>query len=671
MIAAYALLNINRMTKRFFLQYFVLPIFITSVFFTTAISQNADTLWLHKIDLNRFTQDWSLTPKAYTALKEKPLSITGQKFYKGLATPTEKTIRFNLKGNAKKLHALLGIDDASGKNCKVVFTVWADGKEVFRSATMTAGKKPVTIDLNLTGVQQLSIITEDGGTGVYNDKAIYANAYILYQDTAPVAYNFNYINKRHILTPPVSPKPKINGAKVYGTRPGNPFLYTIAATGKRPMRFAAENLPEGITLDATTGIITGALTKAGTSIVTLKATNDLGTATRTLKIVGGDKIALTPPMGWNGYNRFADSIDDATVRAGADAIVNSGLINHGWVYVNIDDSWSTKPGSTDPMRMGDPRDANGMPNPNKKFPDMKGLTDYIHSKGLKAGLYSSPGPLTCSKYAASYQFEANDALQWGNWGFDYIKYDYCSYGEIFKTDSIARLQKPYIVMRNALNNVKRDIVFSMSQYGVGNSWEWAAQIGGNSWRTTGDLIDTWDSFSEIAFSQAGKEKFAGPGHWNDPDMLVVGSLGWGEIEYPSRLTADEQYTHISLWCLLSAPLLIGCDVVKMDAFTKSLFTNDEVIEINQDPLGEQAGRVFQQDGLEIWAKNMEDGSKAVGLFNRNNTAATIKANWADLNLSGKHIVRDAWRQKDEGTFSGSFTATVPAHGVKLVIIRKL
>lgn len=658
------------MTKKNLLRYFVLPIFIASVFFSTAVAQNTDTLWLHKIDMNRFTQDWNLTPKAYTALKEKPLSIAGKKFYNGLATPTEKTIRIELKGNAKKLYALIGLDDASQKNSKVIFSIKADNKVIYKSGKITRGTKPVKIDLNLTGVQQLTLVTEDDGTGVYTDKAVFANAYIAYNDTAPVALNFNYINKRHILTPPVSPKPKINGAKVFGARPGNPFLFKIPATGKQPISFAAENLPEGITLDATTGIITGALTKAGSTLVTLKATNELGTATRTLKIVGGDKIALTPPMGWNGYNRFADSIDDATVRAQTDAIVSSGLINHGWAYVNIDDSWSTKPGSTDPMRMGEPRDANGMPNPNKKFPDMKALTDHIHSKGLKAGLYSSPGPLTCSRYAASYQFEENDALQWAKWGFDYIKYDYCTYGDIFKSDSIPVLQKPYIVMRNALNKVNRDIFYSLSQYGVGNSWEWAAQIGGNSWRTTGDLIDTWDSFSEIAFSQAGKEKFAGPGHWNDPDMLVVGSLGWGEVEYPSRLTADEQYTHISLWCLLSAPLLIGCDVAKMDPFTKSLFTNDEVIEINQDPLGEQATRVYQQNGLEIWAKNMEDGTKAVGLINRNSSAANIKANWADLNLTGKQMVRDAWRQKDEGAFSDSFTANVPAHGVKLVTIRK-
>ena len=637
---------------------------------STLHAQNADTLWLHKIDLSRFTQDWSLTPKAYLALREKPLKIAGQSFKKGLATSTDKLIKIDLKSDALRFYALVGLDDASNKNCSVVFTVLADNKEVFRSPKMTQGKKAVKIDINVEGVKQLSIITDDGGKGVYTDRADYADAYISYKDATPAAFNFNYINNRYVLTPPESPAAKINGARVFGVRPGHPFMYTVAATGKRPMTFAAENLPKGLSLDAKTGIITGVLTEKGESVVTLKATNDLGTATRTLKIVVGDKIALTPPMGWNGYNRFADSIDDVTVRAAADAMVSSGLINHGWTYINIDDSWSMKPGSAHPLRNGAPRDANGMINPNGKFPDMKGMTDYIHSKGLKAGLYSSPAYLTCSNYAASYQFEEKDALQWANWGFDYIKYDYCSYGDISGSRSLETLQKPYIVLRNALDKTDRDIVFSFSQYGMGNVWEWGEKIGGNSWRTTGDLIDTWASMSEIGFSQGGIEKFAGPGHWSDPDMLVVGLVGWGEVEYPSRLTADEQYTHISLWSLLAAPLLIGCDLAKMDAFTKNLFTNDEVIEINQDPLGKQAARVFKENDLEIWVKELEDGSKAVGLFNRNSTSKAINANWDLLALNGKQIVRDAWRQKDEGVFSDSFSAVVPAHGVKLITIRK-
>ena len=634
-------------------------------------AQDTDTLWLQKIDLTRFTQDWNLTPKAFLLLENNPLTIAGKKFTNGLASRTEGLLRFELNGKAKKFHTLFGLDDSSGKNSSVALSILADGKEIFRSPLMKRGLKAIEININLSGVKQLSLIIDDNGKGVYNDRADFANAFILYKEDKPVVFNFNYINKRHILTPPESPRPKINGAKVFGVRPGHPFMFTIAATGKRPMTFAAENLPFGLSLDTQTGIITGVIKDKGESLVKLKATNKLGTATRELKIIAGERIALTPPMGWNGYNRYGDSINQVTVMAATDAMVSSGLINHGWTYINIDDGWSIKPGSSDSMRTGEPRDSNGMINANKKFPDMKAMTDYIHSKGFKAGIYSSPSTVTCSGYTASYQFEEKDALQWANWGFDYLKHDYCSYGEVVNSKSLETLKKPYIVMRDALDKVNRDIVFSFSQYGVGNVWEWGDQIGGNSWRTTGDLIDTWSSLSEIGFAQAGLEDYAGPGHWNDPDMLVVGWLGWGEWQYPSRLTADEQYTQLSLWSLLAAPLLIGCDVVAMDAFTKNLFTNDEVLEINQDPLGKQAGRISQEGGLEIWAKKLEDGSIAVGLFNRNPTTETIKATWNALGLSGKQTVRDVWRQKTEGTFSGSFSSVVPAHGVKLIRLTKV
>jgi alpha-galactosidase len=644
-------------------------IFLTVVVFcciSLANAQETDTLWLQKIDLNRFTQDWSLTPKAYLALAKNPLRIAGKKYYNGLATRTESFLQFNLNEKAQQFYALFGMDDSSAKTSFVTISVLADNKEMFRSPTMKRGTKPVEININVKGIKQLRLVID--GEGVYSDKVDLANAYILHEGAKPDAFNFNYINKRHILTPPESPDPKINGAKIFGVRPGHPFLFTIAATGKRPMHFAAENLPAGLSLDKTTGIITGILKEKGETIVQLSATNELGTATRDFKIVVGDRIALTPPMGWNGYNRYGDSINDVTVRQSVDAMVNLGLINHGWTYINIDDGWSVKNESKNPLHHGEPRDANGMINANKKFPDMKAMTDYIHSKGFKAGIYSSPSKVTCSEYTASFGYEEQDARRWADWGFDYLKHDYCSYGKVVNSQSLDMLKKPYIVMRKALDKVERDIYFSLSQYGMGDSWKWVDSIGGNSWRTTGDLIDTWQSFSEIGFKQAGLEKYAGPGHWNDPDMLVIGWVGWGEWQYPTRLTADEQYTQMSLWSLLSAPLLMGCDVIAMDEFTKSLVTNDEVIDINQDVLGKQAARIFQKNGLEIWAKEIEDGSKAVGLFNRNSSTKTVKANWSILGLKGSQNVRDVWSQKEEGVFAQSFSAAVPAHGVKLIRI---
>jgi alpha-galactosidase len=479
-----------------------------------------------------------------------------------------------------------------------------------------------------------------------------------------------------VLTPKPGPQPRINSAKTFGVRPGHPFLYTVAATGDRPMTFSASGLPAGLTLDPTTGRITGTLTTPGESVVTLAAKNALGTAERKLKIVCGPTIGLTPAMGWNSWNCFASAVTAEHVKAAADAMVKSGLINHGWTYINIDDFWEVNTRSrNDPTLQGPGRDAQGRIVPNPRFPDMKGLADYVHGLGLKIGLYSSPGPTTCGGCLGSYQHEELDAAQYGEWGFDYLKYDWCSYGNVSRADNptnATRLQiaqKPYRVMRAALDKVPRDIMFSLCQYGNESVWNWGAEIGGNSWRTTGDINDSWRSLDQIGFRQAGHEKFAGPGHFNDPDMLIVGMVGWGPRLHPTRLTPNEQYTHISLWCLLASPLLIGCDMTQFDDFTMNLLSNDEVLEVNQDPLGRQAGRIKQEGTLEVWAKDMEDGSKAVGLFNRGEAEAPVTVSWSDLGLQSPpagQVVRDLWRQKDIGTFKDQFQAPVPRHGVVLV-----
>ena len=474
-----------------------------------------------------------------------------------------------------------------------------------------------------------------------------------------------------ILTPKDGPEPRINSAKIFGVRPNAPFLFTIAATGDRPMAFAADGLPSGLYLDPKTGQITGTLTAQAEYDVTLTATNAVGSAHGKFKIVCGSQIGLTPAMGWNSWNCFASSVTADKVKAAADAMVAKGLINHGWTYVNIDDFWQVDPerGRTDPTLAGPQRDAQGRILPNPRFPDMKGLTDYIHAKGLKAGIYSSPGPWTCGGCVGSWQHEDQDAQQYGDWGFDYLKYDWCSYDLANQHDhSLPALKKPYEVMRASLDKVPRDIIYSLCQYGWGNVWEWGAEVGGNSWRTTGDITDTWTSMSEIGFNQAGQEKFAGPGHFNDPDMLIVGKVGWGKDLHTTRLSHTEQYTHMSLWCLLSAPLLIGCDMTQLDDFTLSLLTNDEVIAIDQDPLGQQASRVAQEGPLQVWAKDLDDGTKAVGLFNVGELPSPVTVKWSDLGLTGKQTVRDLWRQKDVGEFDGEFSALVDHHGVLLVKI---
>jgi len=462
----------------------------------------------------------------------------------------------------------------------------------------------------------------------------------------------------YILTPASGEKPKINGARVVGVRPGHPFLFRIPATGIRPMSFQALNLPKGLTLDAKSGIISGKVLLPGEYPVDLKALNAKGEFSAVLKIVMGDRIALTPPMGWNSWNCFGLSVEEVKVKASADIFISSGLADHGWTYINMDDGWEA-PG----------RNAAGQIVPNEKFKDMKALTAYIHSFGLKAGLYSSPGPMTCGQFLGSYQHEESDAKSYADWGFDYLKYDWCSYDQIAVDQSLPELQKPYKIMQLALEKANRDILYSLCQYGNGDVWKWGGSVGGNAWRTTGDIFETWESMSQIGFNQDAGAPYAKPGNWNDPDMLVVGWVGFGNPR-PTELSPDEQYTHISLWSLLAAPLLIGCDLTKLDDFTLSLLTNDEVIAIDQDPLGKQAIALIKTNDFQIMVKELEDGSKAVGLFNLTKNELKISVSWDALKISGKQTVRDLWRQKELGVFSDSFESVVPSHGVVLVKISK-
>jgi alpha-galactosidase len=581
---------------------------------------------------------------------------------------------------AQRLTVSVGLDDdvkssAASARARIEFRIVGDHKTLYRSGAMKVGDAAKAVDIDLHGVKTLLLIVSSTTRSLDFTHGDWAEGQITYSGQRPVPMEVP-AEPAVVLTPKPATTPRINGAAVVGVRPGHPLLFHVAATGDRPMTFAAEGLPEGFSLDSSSGQITGSSTTPGTSVVKLTATNSLGSVQRDLRIVVGDQIALTPPMGWNSWNCFARAVSDAKVRAAADAMVKSGLIDHGWTYINVDDCWEVGASRPEEER----RDADGQIKTNAKFPDMKAMADYIHSKGLRAGLYSSPGPATCGGFTASYQFEQKDAAQYAAWGFDYLKYDWCSYGKI--ADQIRKnttrpteleiFQHPYSVMRDALRQQNRDILFSFCQYGMGDVWKWGEQTGGNCWRTTGDINDSWSSMSGIGFNQNGHEKYAGPGHWNDPDMLVVGKVGWGPSLHSTHLTPNEQYTHISLWSLLAAPMLIGCDMTQMDDFTLGLLTNDEVIAVNQDALGQQAKRVWADaDDDEIWARNLQDGTKAVGLFNRGDMPTNIAAKWSDLGISGKQTVRDLWRQKDLGEFDGQFSADVGRHGVVLIKVGQL
>jgi alpha-galactosidase len=373
------------------------------------------------------------------------------------------------------------------------------------------------------------------------------------------------------------------------------------------------------------------------------------------------------------------------VKRAADAMIKTGLVDHGWSYINIDDFWQNHRDSKDSSLRGELRDKDGNINPNSRFSNMPALADYVHGLGLKIGLYSSPGPWTCGGCAGSYGHEKQDAERYAQWGFDYLKYDWCSYGGVLNGmpdndpykvrslsfqggNNLSTAQKPFQLMGQYLQKQNRDIVFSLCQYGMSDVWKWGDSVKGQSWRTTNDITDTWASVRSIALAQDKAAAFAKPGNWNDPDMLVLGTVGWGN-PHPSKLRPDEQYLHFSLWCLFSSPLLIGCDMEKLDSFTLNILTNDEVIAVNQDALGKQATCLQTIGELRIYVKHMEDGSKAVGFCNFGQEPVDISyADFEKLGISGSQKVRDLWRQKDIAKLSAS-QATLPLkvrpHGVLL------
>jgi alpha-galactosidase len=601
-----------------------------------------------------------------------PLTIAGKVYPSGVGTESYGLMVIDLAKTADRFTAEVGVDDESkGQKGSVEFQVLADGKMLWSSGIMHAGEPAKKVDLPLAGMQMLWLAVTDGGDGpntARDDHADWADARITYRGNRPHLVP-RPAEETVILTPKDKPEPRINGARVFGVRPGSPVLYTVAVSGERPLTFKARGLPRGLTLDEHTGRISGRLPAPGKHEVTITVENARGKDSRRLRLLVGERVALTPPLGWNSWNCFGNAVTAEKVKAAADAMVASGLANHGWTYVNIDDFWEVHRNSSDATLQGPQRDSDGRVLPNKRFPDMPGLVSHIHDLGLRAGLYSSPGPWTCGGCVGSYQHEEADATRYAEWGFDYLKYDWCSYRTIAKDKTLTTLKAPYLMMRDALHKQKRDIVFSLCQYGMGDVWQWGAEVGGNLWRTTADITDTWASMANIGFNQTGHESFAGPGHWNDPDMLVVGKVGWGRELHPSRLTSNEQYTHLSLWALLAAPLLIGADMTQLDSFTRSLLTNDEVLDVDQDPLGRQAVRVARDGESEVWARPMEDGSRAVGLFNRGYLPAKVTARWSALGLKGAQVARDLWRQSDLGTFKDELTTDVAPHGVVLVRLR--
>ncbi len=647
-----------------------------------AYAQKTHTVWLDDLVIQTYSE--GIRPvQAKRNYSNDTLRINGTKYARGLGAQSPCVLAFDLDKKATRFSALIAADDLGNKDIPLTFYVLGDGKVLFESKAMSIGDAPVPIDVDLTGIRQLGLLVTDkvGGVGNKRTYCNWVNAQVEMVGNA-MPEHVQHLGEKYLLTPHSPKTPRINSAKLFGATPNNPFLYTIAASGQKPMSFSAENLPKGLGLDEKTGIITGKISEKGEYLITLKAKNALGEATKKLIVKIGDTIALTPPIGWNGWNSWEAHIDREKVIASADAMVKTGLRDHGWSYINIDDAWQGVRGG--PLTALQP---------NEKFPKFKEMVDYIHSLGLKAGLYSTPYISSYGGYAgassdfekggenhesikdnrrafnriAKYRFETNDAKQMAEWGIDFLKYDWR-----IDVNSTER-------MSTALKQSGRDIVFSLSNNAPFEKvTDWARLS--NMYRTGPDIKDSWTSLFLTSFSLDKWGPYSGPGHWADPDMMILGKVSIGPVMHDTRLTPDEQYSHVSMFSLLAAPMLIGCPIEQLDDFALNLLTNDEVIEINQDPLGKPARLILDENGLQIWVKPLEDGSFAVGLFNTGDFGKTPQSyfhwgtetpkaftfDFAKGGLKGKYKLRDVWRQKDLGTFNGTFKTEIKHHGVVML-----
>ena len=645
--------------------------------------QKASMVWLDDLKIKSFSEGIpSISPKKCAS--GDTIRLGGKKYERGVGVQSLSVLSMSLNGNAKHFRAMVGADDKANKEVQYSFFVLGDRKVLFASGEMKVGDQPKNVEVDLKGIRRMGLLVTIKGEEKGRTYSNWADArFEMNENTQPEQIPNS--DEKYILTPKPAREPRINSPGIFGVTPGNPFLYTIVATGERPIDFDVNNLPEGLSLDKNSGIITGKIVKPGSYYTVIKAKNQFGNTSKVLKIKVGDTISLTPPIGWNGWNSWAREIDKEKVIASANSMVKMGLRDHGWTYINIDDAWQGKRGGK----------YNAI-QPNEKFPDFTGMVDYIHSLGLKTGVYSTPwitsyagyvggssdienGAFPDSvknnkrafRYIGKYRFESNDAKQMADWGIDYLKYDWR-----IDLHSAER-------MSAASKKSGRDIVYSLSNsapFALAKDWTRTS----NLWRTGPDIRDSWLSLYISAFTIDQWAPYGGPGHWNDPDMLILGNVTTGMELHPTRLTPDEQYSHVSLFSLLAAPLLIGCPIEQLDDFTLNLLTNDEVIEIDQDQLGKPARLVADENGVQIWVRPLDDGSVAIGFFNTDDYGKTPQSyvRWGNeqpksftfdleaYGLKGKYKIRDLWRQKDLGEFQRSFKTQIRHHGVVMIKLKK-
>ena len=677
-------------------------------FLFAALTGVAEVVYLDTYDLSGALCGRGKKVTSRATVDGHPLRLGEGRYERGLGTCPETAIGFKLDGATTALDAVIGMDrdcadvpDRAKRLAGAIFRVWADGRIVYDSGTLNEKSAAKALHVELSGVREVVLETASYAPwcGFECSNADWADAKFTFSGRAPEPVSAGRGAQLGILTPPEKPEPQFNGAEVWGVRPGHPVIFRVPISGVRPMTLTAEGLPEGVTFAAEKGILGGvAPQKAGDYPIRVTATNARGSATKTITLKVGETICLTPPMGWNSWNIWGWAFTAQHAMDAAKALDESGLGDHGWAYINLDDWWEMNNSGNERSKMrtdvqGPARDAQGKIITNGAFPDMKKMTDYIHSLGFKAGLYSSPGPLTCGGCEGSYGHELQDAESYAAWGFDYLKYDWCSYGTIFKEETgwgtwewmhggrfgknpqnkpappQEAWAKPYRLMQKCLRAQNRDIVYAYCQYGCGETEKWGREAGANVWRSWEDLKDTWTWMRraiEGQLTDAEFYKYTGPGFWADPDMMIVGLQRSFGSTHPTYLTPNEQYTHVSLWALLASPLLIGTDLTKLDAFTKNLLVNDEVIAISQDVLGKQARRVVRADATEVWVRPLANGDLAVGVMNAYPLSRHTVLDFCTLGVSGSYTVRDVWTQRDLGVFAGEYAAEIPAHATLLL-----
>ena len=622
-----------------------------------AFDSKSNALFLDQIYHAYIDSGYASPPGFGRTQTGEAILVNGAFYSRGVVVRPRSYIRLNLKGAATQFLAQVSVNDGSPGSAD--FRVTVDRKVVFDSLFMRAGDRPQAIDVNLAGATELEL-TVDGAEGDNADTAAYAvwlGARIaIKQGVDKGAFPQPELPEQNPM--PIAlihdgPEPALHGPVIAGASPGFPFLFRVPASGEAPLAFSAENLPAGLTINPATGLLSGVMTNPVQQRCRIKVRNARGEAARDLTLVcAPHAMALTPPLGWNSWHQWAEKVDDGKIRAAADGMVAKGFAAHGFAYVNIDDHWEG-PRAPDGTISADPN----------KFPDMKALGDYIHAQGLKFGIYSSPGETTCGGRPGSLNHEAQDAATWAGWGVDYLKYDGCS------GNHLPDIGERWRLMRQCLDRTGRDIVYSSN-----SSRDPAAAC--QLWRTTTDIRNGWEAVNQFAFGHpVGSEKNAGPGRYNDPDMLVVGNPDALPTKAVRGLTRNEQITHITQWSMLAAPLLLGCNLPEADAFLVSLMCNDEVLAVDQDPLVRQGWRLRQdppvaEGGGEIWVRPLFDGTTAVAFYNRTAKPIRVKVSWQEIGRTGAQPVRDCWLRQDLGSFSEGYEARVETHAAVLIKVGK-